>query len=473
MSHYQKIYEYMKEHRDEMVRDLSTLAAIPSILGEAEEGAPFGRECARCLKRAAQMFEDYGFETTLYENSGYALASYGQGEAYVGLFGHSDVVPVDEDEWIYTKPFDIIEKEGYLIGRGVSDNKSGVIASLYLMRAVRDLQLPLKHRLVAFIGSNEEAGMGDVQNFVNEQPLPAVSLIPDSGFPVSLGEMGILRVDLTAREPLHDIVALEGGEAYNVVLNRLKCRVRAVEGLKEQLAAAAQQHDFLTVEDQGNELALTVMGVPAHAAAPQGGVNALKRLCDVLCACPALCVCDREQLALIGHALSTCDGSALGYDSQDPVLGDLTSANGIVRLTEGRVMFTLDIRHGVTIDSERIRECLMRGLGAQFELLVYGDAIAFTIDPQNRFALAIMDAFRSATGETEAKHFYMKGGTYCKYLPNAFATGASYRGEAGELELPAGHGGAHQSDERVNINGLLNGTAILGQIALAVAEKID
>ena len=40
------------------------------------------------------------------------------------LCGHSDVVPVG-DSWIYTQPFEPIIKGDTLIGRGVSDNKSG------------------------------------------------------------------------------------------------------------------------------------------------------------------------------------------------------------------------------------------------------------------------------------------------------------------------------------------------------------
>ena len=36
----------------------------------------------------------------------------------------------------------MLEKDGVLYGRGVSDNKSGVLAGLYILRALRDLEIP-------------------------------------------------------------------------------------------------------------------------------------------------------------------------------------------------------------------------------------------------------------------------------------------------------------------------------------------
>lgn len=50
-----------------------------------------------------------------------------------GLLAHSDVVDVSDD-WVHTTPFKPLEKGRYLIGRGVLDDKSAVIISLYCAR---------------------------------------------------------------------------------------------------------------------------------------------------------------------------------------------------------------------------------------------------------------------------------------------------------------------------------------------------
>ena len=62
----------------------------------------------------------------------------------------------------------------------------------------------------------------------------------------------------------------------------------------------------------------------------------------------------------------------------------------------------------------------------------------------------------------------MGGGTYARYLKNAFSVGT----QAGYIkndtpELPAGHGGAHQSDEILRINQFLEAIKV---VALMIHE---
>ena len=47
------------------------------------------------------------------------------------LSGHTDVVPVDGQAWA-TNPFEVVEKEGRLYGRGTSDMKSFIAVALAL-----------------------------------------------------------------------------------------------------------------------------------------------------------------------------------------------------------------------------------------------------------------------------------------------------------------------------------------------------
>ena len=62
----------------------------------------------------------------------------------VVLSGHTDVVPVDDQDW-QTNPFDVIERDGKLYGRGTSDMKTFLaiaLASLDEMRAA-NLKRPI------------------------------------------------------------------------------------------------------------------------------------------------------------------------------------------------------------------------------------------------------------------------------------------------------------------------------------------
>ena len=156
LSYDKQIKEWIEKNRESLIGEWIDIAKIPAIKGEPQENAPFGKDCAEALEACAMMFKKHGFDVRLYPLSGYALVNMGEGEKTIGLFGHSDVVPAGDD-WIYTKPFEPVVIDGTLIGRGVEDNKSGIMASLCAMEIIRDLKIPIKSRIQAFIGSEEES----------------------------------------------------------------------------------------------------------------------------------------------------------------------------------------------------------------------------------------------------------------------------------------------------------------------------
>ena len=132
-----KISDWLSANQDKIINEWMDLVRIPSIESAPEDGAPFGRECLRALETAAQIYRSHGFKTELRSGNKYGLAEYGDGEKSICLFTHTDVVPVG-DGWIYTEPFSPKVIDGTLIGRGVSDNKSGVIAALCAMSVLNN-----------------------------------------------------------------------------------------------------------------------------------------------------------------------------------------------------------------------------------------------------------------------------------------------------------------------------------------------
>ncbi len=381
-------------------------------------------------------------------------------------------MPVNEADWLLTRPFDILERDGFLIGRGVSDDKSGAIAALYLMKAARDLNLPLGSRIVVFMGANEESGMADLRAFAREQKLPDASLVPDGGFPISLGERGILRLDVSLDAPLSDILSLRGGEAYNTVMAELTARLKKSDALAGWLNARPQP--WLSVTDEGEALRLDAKGVASHAATAHQGDSALRRLCALLKDCDVLSAHDRSALGAVALALSDTDGAVLGVADHDDVLGDLTVANGMARAENGQFTFTLDVRHGERVSGEEITAKMREWFGARgFSVGVHGDSSAFTIPENHPLAQALLEAFRAASGNPDARPYYMGGGTYCKYLPNAFTVGASLGGDARALNLPAGHGQCHAPDEYLCIDGFVRAAAMIAAMTLALDEALS
>lgn len=76
----------------------------------------------------------------------------------IALSGHMDVVPVTKKAWKY-EPFNAIEDDGILYGRGAADMKSGLIAQVASLINLKESGIPFKGT-IKFIGTDaEEVGL--------------------------------------------------------------------------------------------------------------------------------------------------------------------------------------------------------------------------------------------------------------------------------------------------------------------------
>ena len=126
---------FIEENKENILRDIARLVAVPSIEGEPEDGAPFGKEPKKALELGLKIAGEMGLSTRNCENYiGYAELPGEDKEKYIATVTHLDVVPVGEG---WTKsPFEMWEKDGYIIGRGAIDCKNVVIG---LFEAVQSL----------------------------------------------------------------------------------------------------------------------------------------------------------------------------------------------------------------------------------------------------------------------------------------------------------------------------------------------
>lgn len=452
-----RVRAYLAEHRDEMVRDLMRLIRVPSIRSDAESGAPFGAACLKGLNEAIALFRENGFEARASEGNLYGVATFGEGKRSVGLFGHTDVVPVG-DGWDYCPPFEPAEIEGCVIGRGSVDNKAAIVISLYTMRAVRDLSLPIGGKLVAFIGAAEETGMEDIVAFVKENPMPDFSITPDNEYPVSLGEKGICRFFARSRERFADILSFEGGLAFNVVLDRVKIGIKADSPLAKALPAAIAGNPAFSLSERDGVTTLTAVGVTAHASMPGNSINAADVACRLLLSIPALNARDRKVLTSAADLLSGVWGEPFGLTCDDPYFGPVTTVNGIVRVVDGKCELSFDFRYGTAVPAafveEKIDETLAR---VGFDLTSIDNDEGFRLPEDMPAAKTVIEVYRALTGDADAKPYYSAGGTYARHLKNAVSVGTSLPGFK-TPKMRVGHGGEHQPDECINIEGLLGAT---------------
>lgn len=439
------VFEYIDNNRDKIISDLISLAKIPSISTNDGSGYIFGKEVDNALNCAAELFNKSGFDMKVKSDLGYAvLTKDGSGDG-IGIFGHADVVPVNND-WVKTSPFEPLEENGILYGRGVNDNKAGVIGSLYALKALKECGVDIKSKITVFVGGSEETGMDDIGGFVENEKMPEVCVIPDSDFPVSIGEKGIMHVDIMSNKAFEDITLFEGGKAYNVILDNVSVRLKS-----------------------GKEL--SYKGLTAHAAHPEGSDNAAYKAANDLLSLD-ISENDKDILRSFSSFIEGYYGDNLGIASEG-AFNKLTCVNGIVKVEDGKLYFTLDIRYGNEVDSKKTIQSIKQAVEkADFEVISYTDDSGFLLDENSKATQIILNSCREVSGILDAQPYKTFGGTYARKLKNAHAIKHSLPFDINKLGLPFGHGYAHQSDEALSIDAFLGGIKVLAKTIMDLDEYL-
>lgn len=88
------------------------------------------------------------------------------------LLGHIDVVGVDRGTW-RSDPFRLTERDGYLYGRGVIDDKGMVAAEAMTLVLLKRLRVPLERDVILLAECDEESGgeMGVAWMLAHRRPL--------------------------------------------------------------------------------------------------------------------------------------------------------------------------------------------------------------------------------------------------------------------------------------------------------------
>ena len=95
----EKIFAKIDELKDQMIQDICEMVQIDSQRSEPQEGMPFGQGVNNALTKALEISKREGLSVKNVD--GYmGYAQFGEGENYIGVMGHLDVVEVG-DGWIY------------------------------------------------------------------------------------------------------------------------------------------------------------------------------------------------------------------------------------------------------------------------------------------------------------------------------------------------------------------------------------
>ena len=463
----QDVFQYIDNHREDIIKDLCDISSIKSVSDASSDVKPFGQGCRDVLECMLQKGENEGFAAHNYENYvGSILFDVGAKEN-IGMWAHLDVVPEGEG-WL-SDPYTPVERDGYLFGRGVGDNKSAAIGGLYLQKAFRDLNIPLKHNLELFLGTAEETGMADVEYYVEHYGAPKFSFVPDAGFPGCCGEFGRVQYYLSSRKPLSDQVKdFIAGSAFNIIPNK------AIVVLQDrgEFDLSVIPSEGYTVTKENGAITIEAAGSSKHAAQPEGSVNAIHQLTKVLCTLPGLCEADQKIFQFLTNVNNDSYGTFLGIDKTDDVSGQTVTSGTVIEFKDGIISLLNDCRHCVTDSNERIIETLTKNAGAyDFDVVVKGQSKPYFIDKNGPIVKTITQIYQEWT-QTDGAPQISKGGTYAGKIPNSVAVGLVLRNTDTPDYIKPGHGGAHQPDEFISIDKFIEGIKLFAKILLNVDEVL-
>ncbi len=450
-----KARAYVDEVWEDVVSDIDWLVQVESVEDKehARQGAPFGPAPLEAMTRALHIAERLGLSPHNCEGYiGYADLK-GTSETYISTIAHSDIVPLGEG-WNFD-PLHVTRKDGYLLGRGVLDDKGPLVLSLYaahfFARLVGESGELLPYTLRCIVGANEETGMEDVDYYLGHYPEPAFCFTPDACFPLICGEKGhftakVLFEVADASEPR--IVSLTGGTVSNAVPGKAVALVRAS-------GSELETREGIVVEPAGTDersmelCRITATGVGGHASLPEGTKNAIGMLVDYLLDCGLYAEGERGMLEFERLLLADSYGRELGVACADDHFGDLTCVGGTVCTERDgsvtRFVQSMDMRYPMSTTGERLLQQVVdvaRRCGG--EVRSSEDAKPFYISPESNEIKALLDSYAQITGK-DGKAITIGGGTYARHFAHAVAFGPDELG----VSHPEWVGAEHGPDEGV------------------------
>ncbi len=443
-------------YRAEFTEKLQAWVRIPSVQGEPEDGAPFGREVRHMLDAAEADAKAMGFPVRDFD--GYACdITLGDRPEMIAVLGHLDVVPAG-DGWNYP-PFGAEMDGTRIYGRGTSDDKGPALASLYAMRAIREAGIPLKKSIRLILGCNEETDWKDMEWYAAHAEIPAVGFSPDASFPVINTEKAIIHLRFTAPETGSGLQVAEmaTGERPNVIPGECTAVVRGGEELAAGVRAwGAEKNLPVTAEIVPEGVRITAEGIPGHSAYPEGRRNAIGMMICLLRDLGA-----EGPLKVLADAVGmTHDGSGLGCACSDAVSGPLTCNMGILHLKDGAWTGTLDMRCPVNADLPALRDAAKAHLPG-FEVETLEMKPAHHVPADSELVTQLLAAYEEETG-LPGETIATGGGTYAKVLSQGVAFGATF---------PDDEDLAHQANEYADVDRLVTAAKIYANALIRLAGE--
>ena len=422
---------------------LTDLIAIRSVGGDPEGDLPYGSAPFKALAFFLNEASECGMRTGIIDNRvGYAEAGPEDSERLIGIVCHLDVVP-EGTGWV-TDPFTLtLTDDGYLCGRGITDDKGPAAAAFFALRRLMRSGRELKTRVRLILGTDEERTCSCVECYAEKGEIPAFAITPDAEFPVIYAEKGILNVKVYSDTPSQ--ITAFAGHATNMVP-----------------AAAEAVIGGIRYESSG---------VPAHASRPELGVNAIFEMVKALDAAQLI---HSPVLSYIRGELAERPSKEYTGCSINDDSGEITGNPSVLRAGPDGESITIDIRYPVTASKDDIVAHFANEASKYGLKVCETNHMAPLYKEKDTAEIKMLTAiwekhmkkysgFREEYLGMYSEPLAIGGGTYARHMPNTIAFG---------MQAPWQTDQCHQANEKRKLSDLETDIDILEEAITGLTELV-
>lgn len=438
----------MKENFMNLLKNWIAIPSIYDTITEKTE-APFGKNVTQSLLWINDLALSDGFDSKVVDGY-YTVIDYGQSEDYIGVFGHSDVVPVSYENWT-TNPFELTLRDGNLYGRGVVDDKGPILCCYLALKRIKDANIKLNNKIRIFVGGNEETGFKCLKHYLKNEIQPKYGIVPDAKFPVLYGERGCTSLTINGTIDNPDI-KVDCSSASNVISSTLYFKNLRIS--EDDLIFLSNRNLTLAFDNNSHS---KLTGIGGHASKPHLANNPIPHFLE--------CFKNSWANSIYRLVCSKVNNSFVDVFKATGKCGSLSIVPTILKISDSNFEITYDIRYPEIVDIDWLSQQTQtyienNNLSVTFKF--NNNKQANYIDPNSKLVTELMNIYSSLTGDIKSKPRITSGGTYASLLENTVIFGC---------ESPFGKSSnVHKSDEFISLDYLLSCIDIYEEALIKLAS---
>lgn len=413
-----------EQHKLDCIETIKTLISYPSYLREDNQGStPFGDDIQDVLEETLNICKNLDMKTYLDPEGYYGYADYGEGQESLAILCHLDVVPPGNLDLWESNPFEAVEKNEAIYGRGSQDDKGPAMAALYAFKAVIDSGVQLKKRVRFIFGTDEETLWRCLDRYNELEEPSSMGFAPDAEFPLTYAEKGLLQVKLHG--PGDSQLTMNCGKSLNIVPDEASYKGYLIDKLENELKSL--EYDYQLSNQQ-----ITVKGKAVHSKDAPDGINAITRLVTALS--PHT---ENKTIAFIANKLKDDPtGQSIFGKIEDDISGPLTVNLATLNIDNNESTIGLDLRIPVTSNKEALVKQLTKSLAEyQLDYEEYDYLASLYVPKDSLLVTTLLDVYREKTGD-KSEPLTSGGATFARTMKNCVAFGAVFPDSEVTFHMP-------------------------------------